>query len=87
MNKVKSEKKYYVYGCDAFLEELRELIDSAASFEEQGKTAFEWLQAIDIADEYLLQDLSWGNAINTAIMYKTKKLLRIRKESIEDFPF
>ena len=53
----------------------------------EGKTAFEWLQAIDIADEYLLQDLSWGNAINTAIMYKTKKLLRIRKESIEDFPF
>ena len=30
--------RYYIYGCKTLLSDLREIVDSAAQFEEEGKT-------------------------------------------------
>ena len=80
--------KYYVYGCAELLENLRELIDEAAKFEEEGKSAQEWLnhEGFEHAEKFK-RHLSWGVAINIIILRHTKQLLRIREDSISDWPF
>ena len=80
--------KYYVYGCSQFLENLKELIDVAADFEEQGKTVEDWLRFSGIQNiQKLRRHITWGAAINLIISKHTKELLRIREESIRDWPF
>ena len=81
--------KFYVYGCQKLLLDLRELIDSAADYEESGKTAEEWLkhQGFTYKGVKAGTYISWGTVINTVINNSTNELLRIREEAKEDFPF
>ena len=80
--------RYYVYGCEVLLENLRDLIEVAAKFENDGKSAEEWLtyEGFKHADKFKRR-LSWGEAINIIILRHTKQLLRIREDSISDWPF
>ena len=89
MNKNCTAPKYYIYGCSQLLSDLRELIDGAADFEEQGKSAEEWLkyQGLNCNWETKGIRLSWGAAINMLILNRTKELLEIREDSIGDYPF
>ena len=100
MNKNYIAPKYYVYGCNQLLSDLRELVDSAADFEEQGKSAEEWLKYQGLKCRWEIKDiaqkgideksnirLSWGTAINMLILNRTNELLDIREEAKEDFPF
>ena len=89
MDKVHAASKYYIYGCSQLLSDLRELIDNAADFEEQGRSAEEWLRHHGLNCKWESQDmhLSWGAAINMLISNRTNELLEIREDSIGDYPF
>jgi len=90
MNSNKITPKFYLYGCGELLSDLRELIDSAADFEEQGKSAEEWLkfQGLNCIWEDKDVHLSWGAAINVLISNRTNELSEIRNDSLKtDFPF
>ena len=89
MGKVSITPKYYIYGCSQLLSDLRELIDGAADFEEQGRSAEEWLKHHELNCNWESQDmhLSWGAAINMLILNRTNELLEIREDSIGDYPF
>ena len=89
MNKNYIAPKYYVYGCNQLLSDLRELVDSAADFEKQGKSAEEWLKYQGLKCSWEIRDvrLSWGAAINMLILNRTNELLNIREEAKEDYPF
>ena len=80
--------KHYVYGCSHLLRNLRDLISVAAKFEKEGKSIQDWL----IHEGYeninaFKKKLTWGAAINLVIMRQTKQLLRIREDSMSDWPF
>ena len=80
--------KYYVYGCSELLQNLEELIDGAAQFEEDGKSVEEWLihEGLENIND-IRRQISWGLAINMIIARRVKELLRIREESMRDWPF
>ena len=74
--------KFYVYGCQKLLLDLRELIDSAADYEESGKTAEEWLkhQGFTYKGVKAGTYISWGTVINTVINNSTNELLRMEQD-------
>ena len=79
--------KYYVYGCSHLLSNLRDLISVAARFEEEDKSIEEWLRHEGIKMHSSKRKLTWGSAINLVIIRRTKQLLRIREDSMADWPF
>lgn len=88
MNNSVVHKQYYVYGSDKLLSDLRELIDSAADFEEQNKTSKEWLEYnnFDVSDINVA--ISWGTAINIVIRERVHELERKDKDNGDySFPF
>lgn len=88
MNNRVVHKQYYVYGSDKLLSDLRELIDSAADFEEQSKTSREWLEYnnFDVSDINVA--ISWGTAINIVIRERVYELGRKDKDNGDySFPF
>ena len=88
MNNRVAHKQYYVYGSDKLLSDLRELIDSAADFEEQNKTSKEWLEYnnFDVSDINVA--ISWGTAINIVIRERVHELERKDKDNGDySFPF
>ena len=88
MNNSVVHKQYYVYGSDKLLSDLRELIDSAADFEEQSKTSREWLEYnnFDVSDINVA--ISWGTAINIVIRERVDELGRKDKDNGDySFPF
>ena len=88
MNNKVVHKQYYVHGSDKLLSDLRELIDSAADFEEQNKTSKEWLEYnnFDVSDINVA--ISWGTAINIVIRERVHELGRKDKDNGDYlFPF
>ena len=88
MNNRVVHKQYYVHGSDKLLSDLRELIDSAADFEEQNKTSKEWLEYnnFDVSDINVA--ISWGTAINIVIRERVHELERKDKDNGDySFPF
>mgnify|MGYP001413378152 FL=1 len=81
--------KHYVYGCSHLLRNLRDLIYVAARYEEEGKSIEDWLRHQGYKNIHLSsrRKLTWGSAINLVIIRQTKQLLRIREDSMEDWPF
>ena len=81
--------KFYVYGCQELLLDLREIIDSAAIFEEEGKSPEQWLEYHEffVRQGTERMNLTWGNAINMLIQDRTNELLEIRESRMSDYPF
>ena len=80
--------KHYVYGCSQLIENLRDLISVAARFEEEGKSIEDWLRHEGYKNIHASRrKLTWGAAINLVIIRQTKQLLRIREDSMADWPF
>ena len=80
--------KHYVYGCSHLLANLRDLISVAARFEEEGKSIEDWLRHEGYKNMHASRrKLTWGAAINLVIIRQTKQLLRIREDSMADWPF
>ena len=90
MDKKKISQRYYVYGCEQLLEDIKEIMESAAYAENSGKTSNEWLNYHDLESitKDLTSDLSWGAAIKVLLISRTRQLDRIRDERLtDDFPF
>lgn len=87
LNKIKP--KFYVYGCNQLLHDLKELISSAGDYQDSGKSTDDWLRNLGLGfnNKPISMKLSWGAAINLAIRHSTHKFKRIRDESIKDCPF
>ena len=82
--------KYYVYGCDQLLTDIKEIMESAARAEESGLTSNEWLdyQGLESMTKNLKNNISWGGAIKILLINRTHELQRIRDEQlIDDFPY
>ena len=80
--------KHYVYGCSQLVENLRDLISVAARFEEEGKSIEDWLRHEGYRNIHASRrKLTWGSAINLVSIRQTKQLLRIREDSMADWPF
>ena len=87
LNKIKP--RFYIYGCDQFLHDLEELVHSAGDYQESGRTTDDWLDDLGLGFDSKPESvrLSWGSAINIAIKHTTRRLVSIRDESNDDFPF
>lgn len=81
--------RFYVYGCRELLLDLREIIDSAAIYEEEGRSPEQWLEHHEFFVRQGTQrmNLTWGNAINMLIQDRTNELLEIRESRMSDYPF
>ena len=64
------------------------LIKAAKKFEEEGKSIEDWLRHEGYKNMHASRrKLTWGAAINLVIIRQTKQLLRIREDSMADWPF
>lgn len=80
--------KYYIYGCKQLLSDLKEIIDSAAEYEEQGKSAEEWIELNNVPHQSR-RDITWGYAINKVIDHCTEQIEinEYRETGDQDYPF
>jgi len=80
--------KYYIYGCKQLLSDLKEVIDSAAEYEEQGKSPEEWIELNNIPHQSR-RDITWGYAINKVIDHCTElvEINEYRETGDQDYPF
>ena len=91
---MKKISMYYLYGCEKLLTDLREVIDTAAVYEEEGKTPAQWLddnglenvkQRSKITEKRI--GLSWGAAINIFLIVNAHQLTRPEDNNFNDMPF
>ena len=79
--------RYYIYGCKTLLSDLRDIVDSAAQFEEEGKTPDDWIKHNNVPHQSR-RVITWGYAINKVIEYCTEQveINEYREIDEQDYP-